>query len=429
MALGLALGAVALWAPAMAAPSGPVTHSVGRSASEVQTNGDGFAGSIDWSGGYVVFASTASNIIAGDTNHVSDVFMRGRVGPWVHRISVSSAEAQANGPSEQPVLAAANIRFVAFVSSATNLVRGDTNGVQDVFVRDRLKGQTHRVSVATGGAQANGPSGNPRISADGRYVVFTSDATNLVPGDTNGVGDVFLVDTLRQVTGRVTVSSVGVQANGETWSADVSEGGGFVVFASHATNLVAGDTNGVDDVFLWTRATGKTIRVSVAPNGDQVHKMSGEPVISSNGLWVAFDSASSSLAAYDLNGQADVFVWNRLTHRTQLISLSTGGRQGHGPSGGPGISRDGRFVAFASWAPNLVAGDTNGMEDIFLHDRALHRTIRVSVSTGGAQGNGPSARPDVSAGGHWVLFDSLATNLVPADTNRAQDVFVRGRLG
>jgi len=212
----------------------------------------------------------------------------------------------------------ANGRFVAFKSRATNLVLGDTNFVEDVFVHDRETGETTRVSVATGGEQANGPSQDdePGISADGRFVAFISEATNLVPGDTNGVKDIFVHDRQTGETTRVSVATGGGQANGPSEGQPALNGSGrFVVFSSEASNLVPGDTNGEDDVFVHDRQTGETTRVSVATGGGQ--------------------------------------------------------GMGGGAGGSPQLSGDGHIVAFGSEATNLVPGDTNGVQDIFIHDRGL----------------------------------------------------------
>jgi Tol biopolymer transport system component len=282
---------------------------------------------------------------------------------------VDSAGAQGNGASGQFGDAlSADGRFVAFRSSATNLVAGDTNGFQDVFLRDRLLGTTERVSVATGGAQGNGNSLEPALSADGRYAAFRSGATNLVAGDTNGVDDIFVRDRQIGTTVRASVATGGAQGNGNSLEPSLSADGRFVAFWSVASNLVAGDTNGLDDIFVRDRQSATSERVSVATGG-----------------------AQGNAASYD-------------------------------PSA---ISADGRFVAFYSFASNLVAGDTNGFADIFVRDRQNGATARVSVATDGTQGNNASHIPSLSADGRSVAFDSFATNLVAGDTNGTPDVFVR----
>ena len=339
------------------------------------------------------------------------------------RVSVASDGAQGNGDSGQPVISADG-RFVAFYSSASNLVPGDTNGVEDVFVHDRLTGQTARVSVASDGAQGNGPSWGPSISADGRFVAFESRASNLVPGDTNDTTDVFVHDRLTGQTTRVSVASDGREGNSYSWLARISADGRFVVFTSDASNLVPGDTNGTWDVFVHDRQTGQTTMVSVASDGTPGNGRSIGVSISGDGRFVAFESEASNLVAGDTNGTWDVFVHDRLTGQTTRVSVASDGAQGADSSSGGELSAHGRFVVFFSFASNLVPGDTNERMDVFVHDRQTGETTIVSVASDGAQGNANSSGAAISADGRFVVFTSKASNLVPGDTNGTWDVFV-----
>ncbi|HUE30371.1 MAG TPA: hypothetical protein VMR79_05815, partial [Verrucomicrobiae bacterium] len=288
-------------------------------------------------------------------------------------------------------------RFVAFDSAASNLVVGDTNGAADVFVHDRQAGTTERVSVASAGTQGNGSSGligfafPPALSADGRFVAFVSLASNLVAGDTNASTDVFVRDRLTGTTERVSVASGGAGGNAGSLGSALSADGRFVAFQSDASNLVAGDTNGVTDVFVRDRLTGMTERVSVASDETQGDGASTYPALSADGRFVAFQSDASNLVAGDTNGATDVFVRDRQTGTTERVSVASGGgTQGNRNSGGffafPALSADGRLVAFESDATNLVATDTNGATDVFVHDRLTGTTERVSVASGGSQG-------------------------------------------
>src|SRR5207249_1268748 len=205
----------------------------------------------------------------------------------------------------------------------------------------------------------------------------------------------------------------------------LSADGRFVAFGSDATNLVAGDTNGTTDVFVHDRQTGTTERVSVASGGGtQGNGKSGGffafPALSADGRFVAFQSDATNLVAGDTNGTTDVFVHDRQTATTERVSVN-------GFSAGPALSADGRFVAFHSTGSNLVAGDTNGATDVFVHDRQTGTTERVSGASDGTQGNDASAGPALSADGRLVAFHSSATNLVAGDANRAYDVFVHDR--
>ncbi len=348
------------------------------------------------------------------------------------RVGVETGGAQWSGGYGGPALSADG-RFLAFRSKA-GLVPPDGNGAWDAFVHDALAGTTVRASVSSVGAEGNSNSFSFSVSADGRRVAFYSYATNLVPGDTNGLADVFLRDTLAGTTVRASVSSAGVEGNGNSWYPMVSGDGRYVAFESAASNLVPGDTNAVTDVFLRDTLGGSTVLATVGLGGAAANAGSYSAAVSSDGRYVAFWSHASNLVAGDVNGYGDVFLRDMLAGTTALISVSSAGVQGNDMSGwiSPGaslsLSADGRYVAFVSRASNLVPGDTNATFDIFLRDTVAGKTTRASVDSAGAQGNGSSYFPSVSADGRVVAFESWATNLVPADTNGWKDVFVRDVL-
>jgi cold shock CspA family protein len=365
----------------------------------------------------------------GTTHAIVDVlgwFPTPAVAASTTRVSVATGGGQGNGASDRASISGDG-RYVAFTSNATNLVPGDTNGLLDVFVHDRQTGTTTRVSVASDGTQANSDSFGPSISGDGRHVAFISSATNLVPGDTNGLIDVFVHDRQTGTTTRVSVASNGTQANSNSFGPSISSDGRYVAFSSFADTLVAGDTNTTSDVFVHDRQTGTTTRVSVATGGGQSSSGSDRPSISGDGRFVAFASQATNLVSGDTNGASDVFVHDRQTGATSRVSVATGGAQANGASDRLSISGDGRFVAFASQATNLVSGDTNGASDVFVHDRQSTTTTRVSVATDGTQANEGSTRPSISANGRYVAYQSFASNLVVGDTNGRTDVFLRDR--
>jgi Tol biopolymer transport system component len=285
------------------------------------------------------------------------------------RVSVASDGSQGNSHSRRPSISVDG-RFLAFASEASNLVLDDTNGYADIFVHDRQTGQTSRVSVAADGAQANGESWNATIAADGRYVAFESRARNLVPGYINGAWNIFVHDRQTGQTSLVSVASDGTQGDCCSTQPSISADGQYVAFQSLAGNLVSGDTNGTEDIFVHDRQTGQTSRVSIASDGAQGNSDSRRPSISADGRHVAFDSRASNLVAGDINGTWDVFVHDRQTGQTSRVSVASDGTQGNSHSGGPSISADGRTVAFESWASTLVPGDTNNTSDIFVHERA-----------------------------------------------------------
>jgi Tol biopolymer transport system component len=378
-------------------------------------------------GRFVTFDSFATNFVSGDLNRSQDAFVHDLVTGITERVSVDSLGREANYGGETPAISADG-QVVAFESWATNLVLGDTNATGDIFVHDRSTGLTERVSVSSSGVQADVYCDLPSISADGRFVAFRTFSGKLVSGDTNGFDDIFVHDRSTGITERVSVSSSGVQGNKESDSPTISADGRFVTFASYATTLVARDTNRAIDAFVHDRSTGVTERVSVDSSGAEANGDSGYfgPSISADGRFVAFDSVASNLVAGDVNARNDVFVHDRWTGITERVSVDSSGAEANGASFFPALSADGQIVAFESAATNLVGGDTNGFIDLFVRDRSTGRTELASLGSSGNQGNDDAAGlPSISADGLVVGFMSRATNLVAGDRNRSSDYFVR----
>ncbi|MEG4109299.1 hypothetical protein [Microcoleus sp. S13_C5] len=275
-----------------------------------------------------------------------------------------------------------------------------------------------RVSVDSAGNQGNSFSYTPSISPDGRFVAFTSDASNLVPGDTNNSYDIFVRDTLTNTTSRVSLDSAGNQGNRNSYRPSISAGGRFVAFESDASNIVPGDTNNTNDIFVRDTLTNTTTRVSIDSAGNQANDASDGASISADGRFVAFDSYASNLVPGDTNNTNDIFVRDTLTNTTTRVSVDSAGNQQNFSSffNVSSISADGRFVAFTSFASNLVPGDTNAYTDIFVRDTLTNTTTRVSFGSAGNQGNSVSQSPSISADGRFVAFTSFASNLVPGDT-------------
>jgi len=338
-------------------------------------------------------------------------------------VSVDSIAAQANGPSYSPVLSE-NGRWIAFSSDASNLVVGDTNGQRDTFLRDVLAGTTERVSVSSGGAEGNSWSNaGLSLSADGRFVAFTSNASNLVAADTNGFTDVFVRDRLVGTTNRVSVSSAGAEASGPSFLPSISRDGRYVAFVSSAINLPAGTPGGYTRVYIHDNQTGQTQHVPFATFSSNAQQTN--PRLSADGRLVAFE---------ELLGQSQVYLHDVLSNTAEMISIA-GGQPGNGSSGVADVSPDGRYVVFWSAAPNLVLGDQNGSVDVFVRDRQAAGTSRVSVSSTGAESNADSSGGAISDDGRYVTFSSSASNLVPGDNNgqpgqpwTGSDVFLRDRL-
>jgi hypothetical protein len=403
------------------------TSLVSVDTSGVQGDGTSQAPAFSAGARYVVYSSYADNLVASDSNASSDVFVFDRQSGVTTLVSVDSLGLQANGDSTAAAISGDG-RYVAFQSAASNLVPGDGNFASDIFVRDRSNGTTTRVSVASGGAQANFVSFAPAISADGRYVAFQSGASNLVPGDGNGWDDVFVHDMQSGTTTRVSVSSGGAEGNDISSQPAISSDGRFIAFHSYASTLVSGDTNATPDIFVHDRSSATTTRVSVGSSGAQGNNACHPHcTISANGRFVAFASRASNLVPGDTNGLNDVFLYDRQYASTARVSVASNGAQANALALWASISADGRFVAFRSAANNLVAGDTNAKADIFLRDVLAATTERVSVDTSGAQANLDSTNVSLSDDGRYVAFDSLASNLVASDTNGSADIFVRDR--
>ena len=389
-----------------------------------QADGASFAPAISADGRWVTFASSASTLVSGDTNSTEDVFVYDRVTRSTERVSLGSAGEQGNGDSYGPAISADG-RYVAFTSSASNLAPGDGNDQLDIFVRDRVARTTVLVSTGPHGALGDGPSVAPSISGDGRLVAFESDAANLVEGDTNGTGDVFLHDVVTGITRRLSVEGHGTQTESPSFGAAISADGRSVAFESFSARLVPDDTNGALDVFVADVPAGTLSRVSLSSGGGQADDRSYSPSISADGRTVAFASFATNLVPGDSNGLLDVFVHRRDQGTTTRLSVGPGGAQGDGLSFAPVVSADGALVVFSSEASNLVADDSNGMRDVFVASTASGMVSRLSRGAGSrAQSDGPSLGAVVDASGAMVAFASYATNLVPGDTNGQSDVFV-----
>jgi Tol biopolymer transport system component len=354
---------------------------------------------------------------------ITDVYVHDCVNRTTEMVSVAFGGTPANDYSYGPSISSDG-RFVAFESDATNLVPADTNALRAVFLHDRIIGLTFRVSVDSFGTEGNGLSDESSISPDGQYIVFISSATNLVVGDTNGSADAFVHDMVSGVPTRVSVASDGTEGNGDSGSPTISANGEFIAFHSTASNLVLNDTNGAMDIFVHDRINATTERVSVASDGSQATAGSVDTSITPDGRYIAFGSFANNLVANDTNGRMDIFVHDRTTGTTERVSVATDGTQGDADSNRPAISSDGRYIVFLSWATTLVPNDTNGVEDIFVHDRSLGTTTRVSVAADGTEGDDYSGYPAISADGGYAGFMSFSTNLILNDTNNMGDVFV-----
>jgi Tol biopolymer transport system component len=409
------------------APASVSSPDTAPAAVSEEADGGSIYGRISGNGRFVVFMSEATNLVDDDTNFAADTFVRDLSTGTVERVSLSSAGEQGNGPSLSASISDDG-RYVAFRSFASNLVPGDTNDASDIFVRDRVARTTTRISVSSGGRQANGGSDSASISADGRVVAFRSLASNLDPNDDNGLPDIFVRDLAASRTELVSRSTEGARANGDSKYPQLSADGSRVAFASLADNLVRADTNRTWDVFMRDVPSGTTILASVSDSGRQGNHASFIPAISADGNQVAFVSASSTLVPGDTNGVRDVFVRDLATESLSRVSVTSSGDQANGASFSASLSADGRFIAMSSNASNLGPRDSNGHRDVFVLDRATGAVTLASVGSDGATGNADSGGPSISADGRFVVFQSYASTLSAGDRNDVRDIFLHDRL-
>jgi Tol biopolymer transport system component len=427
-----------------AAGQDPITR-VSDAPDGTQGNWNTLDVAISADGNSIAFTSFSSNLVPDDNNAWADaggdIFVRNRVTGAVVRVSVSSGGDEADGCSYAPAISADG-RFVLFQSFADDLVPNDTNGFADLFVHDRDpdgngvfdegNGVTTRVNVASDGNESDADGYDETVSADGTLVCFCSAATNLVADDRNGVNDVFVRDLVAGTTTRVSLDSNGIEGDGESSGASISADGRYVVFTSVASNLVPNDVNGVGDVFLHDRVTGATTLVSLDSNGVQGNGFSQAGRLSADDRILGFSSYASNLVAGDTNGGGDCFLRDLTTGITTRVSVGTGGIQCNKGSNFDGMSADARFVVFSTASDNLVAGDGNEVCDAFVHDCLLDTTTLLSCSRTGEIGNddntlhgmGSFGGP-MSADGRFVVLLSFASNLVSNDTNDFEDAFLR----
>lgn len=349
----------------------------------------------------------------------------------IERVSVSSNEVEANGESLAPLYdgVSADGRFVVFESDATNLVPADGNGLRDVFVRDRLLGTTTRVSEAWAGGDATGESRYPSISEDGRWIAFSSDAPDLVDDDTNAFQDVFVFDRTTGQVSRVSRAWDGSESNGDSRTPSISGNGRYVAFRSGATNLLSGPMDVSKSIYVCDRQTGNNELVSVTWEDAQENGGSWYPHISADGRHVAFITNSTNLVAFDDNAVNDAFMRDLDLGVTTMIGVTTEGGAGNSNSGGFGISADGRFAGIFSAATDLLppGEDTNAAQDAFVRDMDLEFTERVSVSSSGEQAEVGGGSATLDGSGRFAAFQSASSNLVDNDENVATDIFGRDR--
>lgn len=393
--------------------------------------GTGFSGN-DWSsdptissnGVLVAFTSFAWNLVAGDNNFGDrDVFVYNATNGMLTLVSVNTNGVVGNDRSQLPRLAG-NGRHVAFESEAGDLVPGDFSGLSDIFLRDLVAGTTTLISVSTNGTDpGDSDSYDAKPTPDGRFTAFESYASDLATNaPSGGFYNVFVRDLSNSFPELVSVGLGNTAPTGDSYDPSISDDGRHVAFESLADNLHAADLNGGYDVYVRDRLNGTNILCSINTNGLAGNGGSYDAILSGDGRYVFFESDASDLVPGDNNASTDIFAYDVQAGTVQLVSAAPGGGSGNGPSFLQGAlassvaSLDGRYVVFQSEASDLVVGDGNLNQDIFLRDLVAGTTVLISVNCAGTGGGDDwSYDPTISGDGRYVAFESYARNLVAGE--------------
>jgi hypothetical protein len=410
--------------------------SVSNSGAEANGNLTGSKAHMSADGRYVAWDTFASNLSPWDINNTLDVFVRDRVAGTTILISAALTGLSGNSSSYLNAMSTDG-RFVVFASSAYDMVKFDTNNQRDLFLRDRDPDAngildegnetTVRVNVDSAGNPSNGDSFGASVSDDGTKVAFRSDASNLVASDLNGTSDIFLRDLVAGTTTLVSVSTAGLQGNGYSMEPAITADGSLVFFASQANNLVAVDNNGSTDVFVRNLAAGTTGRVSLGATDNQGNADARDFSASSDGMTVVWHSSATNLVSGDTNGQDDVFLRDRTAGTTFRLSVSATGAQGDRGSSNASLSRNGDWVVYNSSASNLCGIETNNAGDVFVHDVAAGTLVKVSVHPSGQEGQSGNFAYSVSDDALTVAMMGNSFDLLGGDANGILDVVVRDR--
>ncbi len=433
--------------PTPAALPGAI-YRINLSSMEVEANDTSEGVSINANGNVIAFVSIANNLvendkdgdclsISGKLKSCTDVFVKDLGTGEIMLISKSNNGSLGNAHSGivhewgAHTSISSDGRYIVFHSNANNFVP-DTNSTSSYLFDKELNQiqliDKNSIPLETG---TYFYSINPVISASGEFVVFQSNKPNLIDNDSNGVDDIFLYDVQTEQTERINIGAREEQANrasGLGYPATISEDGRFVAFVSDATNLIPNDANNLPDIFLRDRVLQETIRISTNNSDEDLGASNGastNPILSKDGQFIVFQSAANNLIQNDTNDAIDIFLYHLATGHLEIVSVGWNGDLANGSSGNPDISSNNRWIAFSSDADNLVPHDTNNVTDIFIYDTVTGHTIRASVDNDGKEGNHISNSPAISGDGSKIGFVSLASNLVPNDSNEKWDIFIR----
>lgn len=410
-------------------PTGlPIERVSVDSAGNQQTN-SGFAPTspdISADGRFTTFLSRSTNLVTTTTLTNLQQFHHDRETGLTQATSLTAAGLQDGSTDQSSYRSAlsANGRFASFIHSGGNLAPPDTNAKKDVLIRDLWTLTTTRASLGSAGESSTDHCTQFSLSASGRFMVFQTAGSGLIASDTNGVADLYLRDLALNVTSRISVSTAGVEGNGASSLGWISANGRYVLFSSAASNLVVNDTNASGDAFLRDLQTNTTTRVSTDGAGAQATGPSTGIGLSADGVWALFDSSAANLVVGDTNGKFDVFRKNTSTGAIQRVSVSTSGAQADQNCFGYGISADGRFVLFESIAGTLDGVNPTAITYLYVRDCDTGVTRKVNRGYNGVAPDGHSSNAAISADGRYIIYNTVATNHIPDDTNATDDAYV-----
>jgi Tol biopolymer transport system component len=395
---------------------------VSSDSAHLIADGDSHHPVLSGDGHSVAFYTAASNLVPGDENGFDDTFVKNLDTEGLMRVSSDVNGIPADEPSKDPDISADG-RFVVFDSTAKNLVPGVTSTVSQVFIKDTSTGEIKPASASIDRIVANAECSGAAISSDGRYVVFASLADNLVPGDTNGMLDVYRTDRETGVILRVSEGPQAQEGNADSGGDSgpaISADGRYVAFTTRATNFSEADTDDQEDIYIKDVLTGQMMLASMNAQGQKGNGNSNFPALSADGSQLVFRSQATNLSPADTDSDSDVFYRDLDQGTLMLVSADAAGQKGNQPSSDPAISADGLVVAFSSDATNLVTGILVQKRNIFVRSLSDDTILLASASEAGTPGDGDSASPSLTSDGQSVAYESLAANLTEALTGPYQ---------
>lgn len=418
-----ALAGLAALAPASAAEIEIVSTTT--IAVPLGTTGHSFgANGVSSDGRYAVFFSGARNLVAGDTNHAADLFLYDHENTSLERVNLGNGNVQANAPAEFSAGVSDDARYVAFQSAATNLVAIETHGVSQIYLRDRIAQTTTLVSRHSDGSAGESAAFQPQMSADGRYIAFVS-SDALVGNDSNGAVDVYRYDRVSDSLDLVSVSSSGEAGNSGSSGPRISADGRYVAFVTEANNLFAGDTNLAADIVLRDTVANTNVNASIKPDGSQFpgyREAALGNALSADGRYLLFNT-DQPLEPADNNLSTDGFRFDRTTGLVERVTRGPGGALLADGATAQALSADGNRMLMESTSGGIVGGTTSDSRRSYVRDLTNGAITHVKLRAGVIIDDDQTHDCDLSGDGSTVYCDSYDRNLTDLDENWFRDFF------